>query len=543
MEQRIKKGKSMKKSYQEFNQNLTLKIFIGMILLLLQMPAIAPDIAPKIINNNEDAMGNMFKAYGKFIIDHPVWIETSKLDALRSTEYGRLDKQKQIYLDYTGSSLYSVSQIKEHWASLIKGVYGNPHSHNPTSALMTKLVNETRDAILRFFNASGDEYTVIFTPNASGALKLVGESYPFAPGDKYLLTYDNHNSVNGIREFAKGKGAEVTYVPIHLPSMCVDEKVLDSYLNEAKTGAHNLFAYPAQSNYSGIDHPLEWIARAQSKGWDVLLDAAAYVPTNELDLSKWHPEFVDISFYKMFGYPTGVGCLIAKHTALAKLKRPWFSGGTIEYVSVQIPGYYLAKGYEGFEDGTINFLNLPAVKIGLDYLDSIGVDMIHDRVNALTDWTLKKLNKLHHANGKALVMIYGPTDNTCARGGTIAMNFYGDDGKMIDWRTIEDTATKANISLRTGCFCNPGCAEIISGLTQTDIACMFQNEQGTPFSEYADNLDGKFHGAVRISFGIASNFADAYKFIQFAKVFKDKNVQMFDETTRCASCHHCEAGC
>lgn len=529
----------MQKSHVLFN-NRGLKIFLITMLLLIQRST-TPEIRHKVANNNEDFMGDMLAANGKFIINHPEWVKTSKLDALRSTEYSRLDKQNQVYLDYTGSGIYATIQLKNHWNLLFKNVYGNPHSHNPTSALTTKLVSETRDAILQFFKASPDEYAVIFTPNASGALKLVGESYPFAAGDKFVLTYDNHNSVNGIREFVKRKGAEITYVPIHLPSMCVDENALDSALNNAKAGGHNLFAYPAQSNYSGVQHPLEWIAKAQAKGWDVLLDAAAFVPTNVLDLSKWHPDFVDISFYKMFGHPTGVGCLIVKHTALAKLQRPWFSGGTIEYVSVQIPGHYLAKGYEAFEDGTLNFLNLPAVKIGIDYLDSIGIDMIHDRVVALTDWTLKKLSKLHHENGKPLVLIYGPTD-TCKRGGTIAMNFYGDDGQMIDWRTIEDTATKANISLRTGCFCNPGCAEIVSGLTQSDLACMFQNDQGTPFAEYADNLDGKFHGAVRISFGIASNFADAYKFIQFAKAFKDKNAQTF-ESTRFAVCSHCKSSC
>ena len=137
---------------------------------------------------------------------------------------------------------------------------------------------------MRYFKASPDEYTVIFTPNATGALKLVGESYPFEAGDSFVLTYDNHNSVNGIREFARKKGAEVKYVPINLPVMRVDENVLDSYLNGSKAGGHNLFAYPAQSNYSGVQHPLEWIARAQAKGWTVLLDVAAFVPTNSLDL-------------------------------------------------------------------------------------------------------------------------------------------------------------------------------------------------------------------------------------------------------------------
>ena len=61
----------------------------------------------------------------------------------------------------------------------------------------------------------------------------------------------------------------------------------------------------------------------------MLLDAAAFVPTNRLDLSTLQPDFVPISFYKMFGYPTGVGALIARKRVLGKLHCPWFAGGTI----------------------------------------------------------------------------------------------------------------------------------------------------------------------------------------------------------------------
>ena len=62
--------------------------------------------------------------------------------------------------------------------------------------------------MLRFFEADPDEYAVVFTANASQALKLVGEAYAFEPGDHFLLTFDNHNSVNGIREFARSRGAK-----------------------------------------------------------------------------------------------------------------------------------------------------------------------------------------------------------------------------------------------------------------------------------------------------------------------------------------------
>ena len=80
--------------------------------------------------------------------------------------------------------------------------------------------------MLRFFNASPDEWSVVFTANASHALKLIGESYPFGPGDRFLLTFDNHNSVNGIREFARAAGATATYIPVVLPDMRVDERDL-----------------------------------------------------------------------------------------------------------------------------------------------------------------------------------------------------------------------------------------------------------------------------------------------------------------------------
>jgi selenocysteine lyase/cysteine desulfurase len=60
----------------------------------------------------------------------------------------------------------------------------------------------------------------------------------------------------------------------------------------------------------------------------VLLDAAAFVPTNRLDLQVHSPDFVVMSFYKMFGYPTGVGCLLVRNETLATLRRPWFGGGT-----------------------------------------------------------------------------------------------------------------------------------------------------------------------------------------------------------------------
>jgi selenocysteine lyase/cysteine desulfurase len=456
-----------------------------------------------------------------FSAAYPSYESTAILDELRAREYARLDRGGHAYLDYTAGNLYAISQVERHMALLREHVFGNPHSTNPASSLTMELVERARRAVLRFFNASPDEWVAIFTANASQALKLVGESYPFGPGDRFLLTFDNHNSVNGIREFARAKGATATYVPVRLPEMRVDEADLAPEIARVQPGRHHLFAYPAQSNFSGVQHPLEWIDLARGQGWDVLLDAASFAPTNRLDLARWRPDFVALSFYKIFGYPTGVGCLLARHEALARLRRPWFAGGTITVASVQGDKYYLAEGAAAFEDGTPDYLAMPAVEIGLQHIESIGLDTIHERVRCLTGWLLDNLGALRQTNGQGLARIYGPP-STDRRGGTVTFNFYGADGRAIDHREVEARANAANLSLRTGCFCNPGGGEVALDISGTELAsCFRQPEHQTHLTidDFRLCIDGKSSGAVRVSLGLVSNLADVDRFIAFAQGF------------------------
>ena len=460
-------------------------------------------------------------AFQAFQRDYPAYASTAKLDRLRATEYARLDQQGHVYLDYTGGGLYAESQVRDHMALLNRQVFGNPHSKNLTSLAMTELVEQARAYVLHYFNASPDEYMVIFTPNATGALRLVGEAYPFAPGGNFLLTFDNHNSVNGIREFARSKGADVTYIPITPPELRAEVGALGRGLELARPGTHNLFAYPAQSNFTGVQHPLPWIAYALARGWDVLLDAAAFAPSNRLDLSVWHPDFVAISFYKIFGYPTGTGCLLARKSAVQKLRRPWYAGGTISFSSVMGDGHYLTPGPAGFEDGTVNYLSLPAVELGLKQIESVGIDTIHTRVSCLTGWLIEQLTALRHSNGRPVVQLYGPA-NTHRRGGTVQVNFFDSNGRMIDCTAVEQLANAERISLRAGCHCNPGAREIALGFTHADLADCFSAQEGQTFEQFLNVIDGKTTGALRASIGLASNFADVYTYVQFAKTFVDR---------------------
>jgi selenocysteine lyase/cysteine desulfurase len=462
-------------------------------------------------------------AFEAFLAAYPEYESTRKLDELRETEYARLDRLGHIYLDYTGGGVYGESQLRDHIALLSDNVFGNPHSMNPTSLPITQHCERARHYVLEYFNASPDEYFVIFTSNASGALKLVGESYPFDANSQLVQTWDNHNSVNGIREFAKQKGARITFVPLVYPELRVDEPQLFAALDQPATGGHRLFTYPAQSNFSGVQHPLEWIEAAHARGWDVLVDGAAFAPTNRLDLSQHKPDFVPLSFYKMFGYPTGIGCLLVRKEAFRKLRRPWFSGGTVVAVSIQAGWHYLVESGEAFEDGTINYLGIPAVEIGLRHLAGIGIDTIHTRVMCLAGWLLNGLSSLRHSNGKPMAEIYGPLDTTM-RGGTVAFNLLDPNGHVVDERLVETRATDQHISIRAGCFCNPGASEAALHIRKDLLEAVAPGRLAgaITFDNIMHGVGLESSGAIRASVGLATNFADVYRFFQFIQTFRDE---------------------
>ena len=100
--------------------------------------------------------------------------------------------------------------------------------------------------------------------------------------------------------------------------------------------APSLFALTGQSNITNSKNPLELLHFANSHGYRTLLDAAALAPTTMISLTDTPVDAMAVSFYKMFGFPTGIGALVVKKSFLKELRRPWFAGGTVDVV--QVPG-------------------------------------------------------------------------------------------------------------------------------------------------------------------------------------------------------------
>ena len=428
---------------------------------------------------------------------------------LRHTEFARLDAADEAYLDYTGSALYLDSHVRWHANLLRDGVFGNPHAESGASLAATHWAEAARAAVLAFLDADPADYEVVFTPNATGAAKLVGEGYPFRRGSRFVLSADNHNSVLGIRQFAWSAGAHVTYAPLGNDLRLPEGGVVPGRAPVEPS----LFAFPAQSNFSGVRHTLGLVREAQDLGYRVLLDAAAYVPSSPLSLRQVPADYVILSLYKLLGYPTGVGALVARRAALSALRRPWFAGGTVEFSSVQNGVHLLRAGAAGFEDGTINFLGLSAVPWGLAYLSHVGVSRVADHVQQLTSALLSGLTDLRHRNGRPITTIYGPRSGD-RRGGTVAFNLKDDQGRWIPHDIVERRAAQLRISLRSGCFCNPGAAEAAFGFEPARAALCLTRVRGSAraagfsITDFGRCMGNVPVGAVRASIGLATSARD-----------------------------------
>lgn len=186
---------------------------------------------------------------------------------------------------------------------------------------------------------------MIFTSGATQALKIVAEAFDFhgdAADDDGVFCYlqDNHTSVLGMREIVKTSTIEVITKPKLMEYSAIDYLSDESNLKLT----NSLFVYPAQCNFSGFKYPLELISKIQQNGmqnknssnWYVCLDAASFVSTNFLDLQRYRPDFVCLSFYKIFGYPTGLGALIVSKRGEQALRKKYYGGGTVKIAMSEI---------------------------------------------------------------------------------------------------------------------------------------------------------------------------------------------------------------
>ena len=440
-----------------------------------------------------------------------------RLNAIRKKDLLHLNGS--VYLDYTGSGLYRTSQVREVFDLYEQHLFANPHSLSPASSYTTELVEEARDLVLEFLGTSSDKYTVIFTASATASLRLLAESFPWSKDSLYLYTRDNHNSVLGIRRWATHWGAKFR-------SVDVDDLAGEGARarQSSETVAH-LFAYPAEENFAGRKYPLEWIRKFQTTDfgkkfapggkWYVLLDAAAFLATNKLDLNKYPADFVVMSFYKIFGFPN-LGALVVKNEIVPHLRKMGFSGGTVVMATCGKDFALLQpRGCSRFEDGTIPFLSIVALHEGFKKLNELGIDNISKHSWVVAREIFMRLNGLRHSNGRPAVRIYGDhvKNDPRIQGPIIALNFLNETGGYVGYNEVMKAAAQENINIRVGCFCNPGACTRANNLNDDQVEEYYNKK--TSCHDSIDIIDGVPLGAVRISAGAYTNMEDVEAFSAF----------------------------
>ncbi|XP_034537125.1 molybdenum cofactor sulfurase [Notolabrus celidotus] len=450
------------------------------------------------------------------------------------------------YLDHAAATLYPESLLRDYFQDISRNVYGNPHSHNPSSRLTHDTIERVRYRVLQHFNVTPEEYSVIFTSGCTAALKLVAESFPWRPqtegeaGSCFSYLTDSHTSVVGIRGLTSGWG--VVTVPVS-PQEVKNGAKAAAQGEDVVCQTPHLFCYPAQSNFSGLKYPLSHVKGIQARHlypacdhpgrWFVLLDAASHVSCSPLNLQDCPADFIPISFYKMFGFPTGLGALLVHKDAGGILRKTYFGGGT---AAAYLSGgdYYVQASNisDRFEDGTVSFLDIIAVNHGFEALHRItgGMHNIQQHTFGLARYTYTLLSSLCHGNRRPVAQMYteGQFESPSTQGAILNFNLMDSHGQIIGYSQVDRMASLYNIHVRTGCFCNTGACQSFLGITDGQMRRNLQ--AGHVCGDGIDLVDGQPTGSVRVSFGYMSTFEDCQKFLNFvAECFVEKPVTVDQE--------------
>ena len=422
-----------------------------------------------------------------------------------------------VYLDYTGGSLYAESQLEEHLRMLRDGVSATRTPSTRPRRPRPRWWSSARAAVLRYFNAPESEYACIFTPNATGALRLVGEAYPFdrAAGSSPPPTTTTRSTASGSSPARAGADDGVR---AGRGARCASTRPGSRTTSTTAAGRPTSSPIPAQSNFSGVKHPLEWIDAGPRAG----LGRAPGLRRVRAD----EPARPRRCGSRTSSRSRSTRCSATRRASGALLVRG--AGARAPAAAVVQRRHRrrrersgrLARaarrpaGVRGRHGG------LPRHPGGRDRPAPPRADRHrHDRAarrDASAAWLLEAAAALRHSDGSPAIRIYGPRRRGTAAGARSRSTSCTRTGGVVDERLVDRVAAEHNISLRTGCFCNPGSAELVYDIPPETLL----RRTGSPSSsDHLRALGIESGGAVRVSLGVATTFRDVYRFMRFASTF------------------------
>jgi molybdenum cofactor sulfurtransferase len=252
-----------------------------------------------------------------------------------------------VHLDAAGAPLPSRDLLRAVCDEMMSVNFGNPHSMGSGSGDVSLCrTEEARKRVLEHFGVSIDEYDVVFTSGTTASISIVGQSLPWSRESHICYPMNVHTSLLGLRCHSENIYCFPSSSLSHGQSKAdsLNERSVDSSDKQPDhTGPEptriNLLLIPGECNFTGTKTDLLHIGKLSSLSgrdlleqlgancvvtnaqgcsgrWLWLLDAAKLAATSVVDLSvipkERRPHFVAMSFYKMFGYPTGLGALLVR---------------------------------------------------------------------------------------------------------------------------------------------------------------------------------------------------------------------------------------
>lgn len=300
----------------------------------------------------------------------------------------------------------------------------------------TDLMEESRRKIQAFINAKHD-HEIIFTRGTTEGINLVSNVLRnvLTAEDEIIITeIEHHSNIVPWQLLCERTGAKLKYIPL------TKEGILDiAKLDDLLTDKTKLVCVNQVSNALGVVNPIEIIIqKAHEKGAWILIDAAQSAPHTPIDVQKMDCDFLVFSGHKMYG-PTGIGVLYGKEDILNALP-PFHGGGEMIKDVTMEKSTYACLPFK-FEAGTPDIAGIIGLGAAVDFINSIGIQTIHDYEKELVDYTIQRLSEFEE------VEIYA---KDAEHSGAVSFNLKFDGVHSSDVGMILD---KKGIAVRTGHHC------------------------------------------------------------------------------------------
>ncbi|KAF7853888.1 hypothetical protein EAF04_010554 [Stromatinia cepivora] len=459
-----------------------------------------------------------------------------QVEAFREEEYPMM--RGKTYLDHAGTTIYAKSLIDKFSKEMVGNLFGNPHSASAPAQLSGFVVDSVREKALKFLGADPAHFDLVFTANATAAIKLVAESFrdlalESSTSGSFWYGYhkDAHTSLVGPREHTNGQHHCFT-TDQEVEDWLFGYRSLPGRREDDETPG--IFAFPGQSNMTGRRLPLSWSkklrtsTRISHQNTYSLLDAAGLATTAQLDFSDPDaaPDFTVLSFYKIFGFPDLGALIVRRKSAHILTWRKYFGGGTVSSLTVLHEASYHRKDatiHDGLEDGTLPFHSIIALGCAIDVHHDLYGSManISKHTMFLTRRLYEGLSNIHHSNGRPVCEIYHDATNTppytdaTTQGATVAFNILRPDGSYVSYSTVEQLANLKDIYVRAGGLCNPGGIASYLKVAPWHFKRAWSAGHRCSESDNTEIINGKPTGVVRASLGAMSIFADVDNFLAF----------------------------